>query len=64
MTRPPEILDIEEAANRWDELLDRVEAGATFVISVDGQPKVELVPIPPDESTEILRSPTPDAGNG
>ena len=42
----PETLDIEAAAARWEEILDRTEGGEGFVISIDGSPKARLEPIP------------------
>jgi len=43
MTNPSETLDIEAVAC-WDEIMDRTEAGETFVISVNGEPKAMLKP--------------------
>ncbi len=44
MTNSSETLDIEEVVARWDEIIDRTEAGETFVISVNGEPKAMLKP--------------------
>ena len=44
-----EIIDIKDVIDRWDEILNRTEAGENFVISVEGIPKVRLEPIPPGE---------------
>jgi antitoxin (DNA-binding transcriptional repressor) of toxin-antitoxin stability system len=44
-----EILDIQEAIVRWDEIVDRTEAGESFIIAVAGEPKVRLEPLPPGE---------------
>ena len=42
---PPEILDITEVVDRWDEIMARTEAGEPFVIAIDGVPKARLEPI-------------------
>lgn len=47
MIHAPEILDIKTVVARWDEIMDRAEAGEIFIISVDGEEKVRLEPIPP-----------------
>jgi prevent-host-death family protein len=40
-----EILDIEQATARWEEIMDRVERGKVVTIMVDGVPKARLEPI-------------------
>lgn len=44
MTRHLVVLDIEEVIARWDEIMDRTEAGEIFIISINGEPKASLVP--------------------
>jgi len=38
------IVDIEEAAERLEELVDRAAAGETIFISVDGKAVAKIVP--------------------
>jgi prevent-host-death family protein len=37
-------IDLQELLDNLDEILDRVEAGETFVITRDGKPIADLVP--------------------
>ena len=45
------LLDVTEAAERFDELIDRVLCGEEFVICRDGIPIAELTAIPNSEGT-------------
>lgn len=45
MNQPSESLDIAEAAERWEEIMDRCEAGESFILTIDGEPKAKLEPI-------------------
>ncbi len=45
-----EILDIEEVIARWDEIMDRTEAGESFAISVKGEPKAMLRSFEPGQT--------------
>lgn len=45
MIEPSEVLDIAQAAERWEEIVDRCEAGEVFIIAIDGEPKARLEPI-------------------
>jgi antitoxin (DNA-binding transcriptional repressor) of toxin-antitoxin stability system len=44
MNQPSESLDIAEAAERWEEIMDRCEAGESFILTIDGEPKAKLKP--------------------
>ena len=44
-SNPPDILDITQVVDRWDEIMARTEAGEPFVIAIDGVPKARLEPI-------------------
>lgn len=52
----PEILDIAQAIDRWDELLDRIEAGESFTIAVDGVPRATMQPVHKQISPLKMRS--------
>jgi len=58
-------LDIGEIIARWDEIIGRTEAGESFIISVEGEPKVRMVPISPkldiDHGPGLLGSMREDA---
>ena len=43
------VVDLGEAKEKLDELLDRVEAGEEVVITRSGEPVAKLVPIGPLE---------------
>jgi len=38
------LIDYSEVLTQWDQLLDRVEDGVTFIITRDGQPIVRILP--------------------
>lgn len=44
----PQRIGISQARARWYELLRRVKAGETFIITVRGVDKATLKPVPPD----------------
>ncbi len=46
--RAPQRIGISQARARWYELLRRVKAGETFIITVRGVDKARLEPVPPD----------------
>ena len=50
MNHPSETLDIEEVIARWDEIMDRTEAGEQFAVSVKGEPKAMLRPFKPKQT--------------
>ncbi len=45
MIQPSETLDITQVVERWEEIMERCEAGEVFVITIDGEPKARLEPI-------------------
>lgn len=47
----PVMLDVTEAAERFDELIERVLRGDKFVICRDGLPIAELIAIPKSAGT-------------
>lgn len=46
--REPQRIGISQARARWYELLRRVKAGETFIITYRGVDKARLEPVPPD----------------
>lgn len=44
-TELAEVLDIPQVIERWDEIMDRCEVGESFVITINGEPKIRLEPI-------------------
>ncbi len=47
------LFDIEEAATRLAELIDRALSGEEIAISKDGRPVVRLMPIPSAKSPPV-----------
>ena len=49
-------ISITEAENRLDELVDRAEAGDEVILTCNGRPVVQLVPIgkQPDQAPRLL----------
>jgi len=46
--KEPQRIGISQARARWYELLRRVKAGETFIITYRGVDKARLEPVPPD----------------
>jgi prevent-host-death family protein len=49
-------ISIAEAESRLDELVDRVEAGEEVILTCNGRPMVQLVPVEkqPDGTARLL----------
>lgn len=47
-SKEPQRIGISQARARWYELLRRVKAGETFIITYRGVDKARLEPVPPD----------------
>jgi antitoxin (DNA-binding transcriptional repressor) of toxin-antitoxin stability system len=43
------IVDIQEAQAHLEELIDELRPGESFVIAVDGKPRVKVTALTPDE---------------
>jgi len=46
------LVSAEEAAQHLAELLEHVREGATYTITLDGQPVAKLEPAPPEPTTD------------
>jgi len=45
-------IDVAEAEAIFDEMLDKVEQGETFVLLRNGEPIARIVPPPPDAENQ------------